>query len=161
MKAESKGRVVFQGNRVTDEAWNAALFSELGSAPATMEAGKACDAYGCAPGHAVQQADAEHAYVQARLGGDAATWVRLPRDRQPPSWRRFRDPVCPLALALYGQGRVAEALTLAWQTATAHPDSPLAHYTYASLLREHVPAATPLVLPSAGFAAAAERLQAG
>ncbi len=40
------------------------------------------------------------------------------------------------ALALYGQGRVAEALTLAWQTATAHPDSPLAHYTYASLLRE-------------------------
>ncbi|CAN7286254.1 tetratricopeptide repeat protein [Mycolicibacterium frederiksbergense] len=40
------------------------------------------------------------------------------------------------ALALYGQGRVAEALTLAWQTASAHPDSPLAHYTYASLLRE-------------------------
>lgn len=40
------------------------------------------------------------------------------------------------ALALYGQGRVAEALTLAWQTATAHPDSALAHYTYASLLRE-------------------------
>jgi tetratricopeptide (TPR) repeat protein len=40
------------------------------------------------------------------------------------------------ALALYGQGRVAEALTLAWQSATSHPDSPLAQYTYASLLRE-------------------------
>ncbi|CAM3351654.1 hypothetical protein H7J08_22650 [Mycobacterium frederiksbergense] len=40
------------------------------------------------------------------------------------------------ALVLYGQGRVAEALTLAWQTATAHPDSALAQYTYASLLRE-------------------------
>jgi hypothetical protein len=32
---------------------------------------------------------------------------------------------------------------------------------YASLIREHVPAATPLVLPAAGFAAAAERLKAG
>ena len=40
------------------------------------------------------------------------------------------------ALALYGQGRVAEALTLAWQTAAGHPNSPLAQYTYASLLRE-------------------------
>ena len=40
------------------------------------------------------------------------------------------------ALTLYGQGRVQEALTLAWQTAAAHPDSPLAQYTYASLLRE-------------------------
>jgi tetratricopeptide (TPR) repeat protein len=40
------------------------------------------------------------------------------------------------ALALYGQGRVAEALTLAWQTAAAHPNSALAQYTYASLLRE-------------------------
>jgi len=39
-----KGRVVFQGNRVQDESWNAALFQELGSSPATMEAGKACDA---------------------------------------------------------------------------------------------------------------------
>lgn len=40
------------------------------------------------------------------------------------------------ALALYGQGRVDEALTLAWQTAISHPNSPLAQYTYASLLRE-------------------------
>lgn len=39
------------------------------------------------------------------------------------------------AVALYGQGRVAEALTLAWQTAAAHPNSALAQYTYASLLR--------------------------
>ena len=31
---------------------------------------------------------------------------------------------------------------------------------YARLLREHVPAATPVVLPAAGFAGAAERLQA-
>lgn len=40
------------------------------------------------------------------------------------------------ALALYEQGRAAEALTFAWQTAGAHPNSPLAQYTYASLLRE-------------------------
>ena len=31
-----KGRVVFQGNNVQDENWNAALFQEFGSGPATM-----------------------------------------------------------------------------------------------------------------------------
>jgi len=98
-----KGRVVFQGNRVQDESRNAALFQELGSSPATMEAGKACDAYGLAPGHDVEQADAEQAYIQRRLGGDTPTWVRLPRERQPASWGKYRDPVCPLVLALYGR----------------------------------------------------------
>ena len=33
-----------------------------------MEAGKACDAYGFAFGHSVQQADAEQAYIQSKLG---------------------------------------------------------------------------------------------
>ena len=40
-----KGRTVFQGNNVRDENSDVALFSELGSSPATMEAGKAVDAY--------------------------------------------------------------------------------------------------------------------
>ncbi|CAE7637278.1 unnamed protein product, partial [Symbiodinium sp. KB8] len=35
-----KGRTVFQGNNVKDENNDTALFSELGSSPATMEAGK-------------------------------------------------------------------------------------------------------------------------
>jgi hypothetical protein len=97
-----KGRVVFQGNRVRDEHWNVALFQELGSSPATMEAGKACDAFGLVNGHDVQQADAEQAYIQSRLGGDVTTWVRLPPERRPKSWANMRDPVCPLRLALYG-----------------------------------------------------------
>jgi len=42
-----KGRVVFQGNQVRDQTGDWALFEELSSAPATMEAGKAVDAYGC------------------------------------------------------------------------------------------------------------------
>ena len=36
-----KGRTVFQGNNARDENSDVALFSELGSSPATMEAGKA------------------------------------------------------------------------------------------------------------------------
>ena len=47
-----KGRTVFQGNNVRDENSDVALFSELGSSPATMEAGKAVDAYGSQPGFA-------------------------------------------------------------------------------------------------------------
>ena len=59
-----KGRIVFQGNNVQDENSTAALFSELGSSPATMEAGKVLDAYGSQPGHAGQQADGKQAYTQ-------------------------------------------------------------------------------------------------
>jgi hypothetical protein len=40
-------------------------------------------ALGLAPGYAAEQADAEQAYVQARLGGDAQAWVRIPLERQP------------------------------------------------------------------------------
>ena len=42
-----KGRVVFQGNRVVDQNYDAAMFQDLGSAPATMEAAKVGDFYGC------------------------------------------------------------------------------------------------------------------
>ena len=36
-----KGRVVFQGNDVKDENWDIALFGDLSSSPATMQAAKA------------------------------------------------------------------------------------------------------------------------
>ena len=56
-----KGRAVFQGNNVWDEEGNWAVFQELGSCPATMEAARCADAYGLMPEHDVQQADAEQA----------------------------------------------------------------------------------------------------
>ena len=39
-----KGRAVFQGNHVRDQDGNWALFADLGSSPATMEAARAADA---------------------------------------------------------------------------------------------------------------------
>jgi hypothetical protein len=72
-----KYRVVFQGNNVVTQNWEAALFQDLGSSPASMEAGKAVDAYGCFAGNGVEQADAEQAYVQAKLEG-VETWICLP-----------------------------------------------------------------------------------
>jgi hypothetical protein len=96
-----KGRVVFQGNQVKDENWEAAMFQELSSCPATVEAGKAADCFGMMPGHDLQQGDAVQSYTQSRLGG-VETWIRLPEDQQPLSWKGIRDPVCPLVLALYG-----------------------------------------------------------
>ena len=96
-----KGRSVFQGNRVHDEHHDHALFAELGSSPASMESGKILDAYGSQPGFSKQQADARQAYTQALFEG-VTTWVRLPKNRWPSSWKGYRDPVCPLRLALYG-----------------------------------------------------------
>ena len=78
-----------------------ALFSDLSSAPSSMEAAKAVDAYGLFPGNVVKQADACQAYIQSDLGG-TPSYVRLPRERQPAAWKSMRDPVCRLRKALYG-----------------------------------------------------------
>ena len=87
-----------------DQNYDQAIFAELGSAPATMEAGKAADAMGLLKDFTVEISDAEQAYTQALLGGDVETWVSLPRDQWPQDWikRGMRDPVCPLVYALYG-----------------------------------------------------------
>ena len=69
--------------------------------PATVEAARACDAYGCIPGNAAEQCDTEQAYTQAACVG-TPTWVRLPRGQWPPQWEHMTDPVCLLILALYG-----------------------------------------------------------
>ena len=96
-----KGRSVFQGNRVQDEHNDHAIFAELGSSPASVEAAKVIDVFGSQPGYAKQQADARQAYTQALFEG-IETWVRLPRNRWPKEWEKYKDPVCPLMLALYG-----------------------------------------------------------
>ena len=67
-----------------------------------MEASKACDVFGLLADHDVEQADAEQAYIQSKLGSDTPTWIRMPPERRPREWAHFRDPVCPLLLALYG-----------------------------------------------------------
>merc|ERR1712091_827299 len=69
-----KYRYVFQGNRVKDQNYEVAIFQDLGSSPATMEASRATDCHGCIDGNDIEQADVEQAYVQALLKG-AETWV--------------------------------------------------------------------------------------
>jgi hypothetical protein len=72
-----KGRVVFQGNRAYDQNHNYAIFQDIGSSLATLQAAKGVDFFGCLPSHVIEVADAEQAYIQAELKGDP-TWVRLP-----------------------------------------------------------------------------------
>ena len=80
---------------------------DQGSAPATMEAAKYCDAYGLLAGHDIMQADAEQAYVQAELKGPP-TYVVLPEEAWPtdPTLRKkfevLKQPVVRLRKALYG-----------------------------------------------------------
>ena len=61
------GRVVFQGDQVKTQNWEAAMFQELASCPATMQAGKAADCHGLQPGNQVMQADVDQAYTQSTL----------------------------------------------------------------------------------------------
>jgi hypothetical protein len=66
-----KGRVVFHGNRVVNQNWEAAVFQDMGKSPATMDASRACDCYyGSMPGNKTEIADAEQAYIQADLKGN-------------------------------------------------------------------------------------------
>ena len=84
-----------------DENWDHALFAEMGSSPAAMEAAKVLDAYGSQPGFGKEQADAVQAYVQALFKG-TPTWVSLPRNRWPKDWEeKYWNPLVPLVLALY------------------------------------------------------------
>ena len=108
-----KCRVVYRGDNTKDELGLAAVFNELGSAPATMEASKSADTFGLLPNHSSETGDAEMAYTQAKLqeslklaDGNVvqlATWVRLPKNRWPAAWLgKYKDPVVRLKLALYG-----------------------------------------------------------
>jgi len=98
-----KGRAVFFGDRVKDGWGNAAVFEELSSSPASMEAGKICDVWGCVPGHSIQAGDGTQAYCQSKLRGKKKTWVRLPKNQWPKGWNGvYDDPVVPLERALYG-----------------------------------------------------------
>ena len=98
-----KGRGVLLGNQVKNQFWEAAFFQDLGNSPATFEASRWADFYGCLPGHGVKLADAIQAYIQAVLTGPPC-WVELPEDAWPDDidFRKFRRPVVRLVKALYG-----------------------------------------------------------
>ena len=53
------------------------------------------------PGHSVQDADATGAYTQSPMTG-TKTYVILPRERWPESWKKFQQPVALLRIALEG-----------------------------------------------------------
>jgi len=102
-KRKFKGRGVLLGNQVKNQHWEAAFFQDLGNSPATFEAARWADYYGCLPGHNVQLTDAIQAYIQAKLTGPAC-WVELPDDAWPDDidFKKFRRPVVRLVKALYG-----------------------------------------------------------
>ena len=70
-----------------------------------MEASRAADYYGCAPGHVLHVADAEQAYVQAPMKG-TPTWVAIPDEAIPPhlraKYKSMKRPVCRMIYSLYG-----------------------------------------------------------
>ena len=98
-----KGRGVLLGDQVKDQNMEAALFQDSGNSPATFDASRWADYYGCLPGHDVQMADAIQAYIQAKLSG-VPCWVELPDEAWHPSANKhkFRRPVCRLVKVLYG-----------------------------------------------------------
>ena len=78
-RRKMKGRIAFQGNNVKYENWEAAMFQELSSCPATMEVAKSVDCYSLVPGHEGQQADAEAAYTRSKPESLVETWFHIPR----------------------------------------------------------------------------------
>ena len=87
-------RVISQGNNVRTQDFESAISQDLGSSPASVEASKNIDCYGCFPGHSIQQADAEQAYVQAKHTG-TETWVAIPEEAWPSDWYNYPEGVSP------------------------------------------------------------------
>ena len=96
-----KYRIVFQGNNVKNQDWQVALFEQMSSAPATLEASRCAEAYSCFPGCSVEGRDVEQAYISADLGGPP-TYVQLPKELWTPEMHKMKFPVVRLEKALYG-----------------------------------------------------------
>ena len=101
-----KGRVVFGGDRVTDENGILAVFQEQGTSASHMICAKFLDALARLPGYSGEDSDACKAYTQAFLKdfeGDTETWIELPMDQWPKEWKgRYQKPVVRLLRNLYG-----------------------------------------------------------
>ena len=98
LRRKFKGRTVFQGNNVRDQDSDHALFAELGSSPAPMEAAKLLDAFGSQPGFSK---------AQAGLYPGPLHWgARMAFTSEKPlaeHWsKEFWQPMVPLVLALHG-----------------------------------------------------------
>jgi hypothetical protein len=100
-----KGPVVFQGNRVVNQNWEAAVFQDMGNSPVTMDASHACDCYGSMPGNKTEIADSEQAYIQADLQGNDC-WICLPPEARKPAWAHFVKPVVSQIAAPFGRSTV-------------------------------------------------------
>ncbi len=98
-----KGRVVFLGSQATNQYFETAAFADLGNSPATREAERVADFYGCCRGNMLQQADANQAYIQADTRRDPC-WILLPIDAvvNKDAWRQYRQPVVRLRKAWCG-----------------------------------------------------------
>jgi hypothetical protein len=96
-----KYRVVFQGNMVVDQDWQAACFEQLASTPANLESSRYADLYALFPGHSVEARDVQQAYLQAELRGPP-TYVVLPKELWTPAMHKMKCPVVRLNRALYG-----------------------------------------------------------
>ena len=92
-----KGRGVLLGSQVKNQNWEAAFFQDLGNSPASFEASRWVDFYGCLPKNGIKVDDAIQAYKPE-------CWVDLPEDAWPSDVpiKQFRRPVVRLVKALYG-----------------------------------------------------------
>ena len=84
-----------------DQDWHIALFNEMASTPATLEASRIADIYSCFPDHDVQGRDVEQAYLQAKLAGPPV-YIMLPKELWTPEMHQMKCPVFRLERALYG-----------------------------------------------------------
>ena len=97
-----KGRVVFRGDIVKDDAGSYAAFTEQGSSASQMTAAKVMDIISRLPGCAGQAADAVSAYTQLRME-DAPKLLKIPKPECPDIWIRLPKHKWPKIMVRYGR----------------------------------------------------------
>ena len=100
-----KARIVALGDNVRDIYGRLVEEDQLHGRPITLEGSRALDCYaGLQPGGDCQTADADDAYLQARLKGRPKV-ICLPREFRTQSELQMRCPVHLLYMAIYGLTR--------------------------------------------------------
>ena len=80
-----------------------AIYQSLSASPATITDATAVIAFGQLPGSTTTSADVVKAYAQAPLGSLRETWVRLPWELWPESWKgKYKKPLIRLRKSLCG-----------------------------------------------------------
>jgi len=110
-----RGRIVFRGDILRDQEGAAAIFQDLAANPTSVAGINNKMAYRQVPGNKTTTADAVKACVQSLLDTKCDTWIQLPFELWPASWKdKYSKPMVLLVKSPYGHPEAGAHGKIIW-----------------------------------------------